>query len=147
MQLLRGVARELRLEELVVWQLACQLEDGVIDLVQRTSAARDFRFADQVTDAATDVASDVSEGFHRFRAAEFANFLRYARASLAETEKRLRTGVRKRHFTEADIEPLIRIAKRLGKAMINFEAYLIRKAQAKKSRERQGKQRRRRRLT
>jgi four helix bundle protein len=130
------VARELRLEDLVVWQLACQLEDGVIALVQRTRAARDFRFANQLTDAATDVASDVSEGFHRFRAAEFANFLRYARASLAETEKRLRTGVKKRHFSDADIEPLLLLARRLGKALMNFERYLLRKAAEKKQRER-----------
>ena len=129
------MARELRLDDLVCWQLACQLETGVIDLVQRTTAARDFRFANQLTDAATDVASDVSEGFHRFRAAEFAQFLRYARASLGETEKRLHTGVRKRHFTEADIEPLLHIARRLGKALTNFEAYLLRKADEKRKRQ------------
>jgi four helix bundle protein len=130
------VGRELRLEDLVVWQLACQLENGVIELVQRTSAARDFRFANQLIDAATDVASDVSEGFHRFRAAEFASFLRYARASLAETEKRLRTGLKKRHFTDADVEPLFILARRLGKALMNFERYLLQKAAEKKQRRR-----------
>jgi four helix bundle protein len=134
--------RELRLEDLIVWHLASRLEAEVIGLVQRTSACRDFRFANQLTDAVTDVASDVSEGFHRFSAAEFAQFLRYARASLAETEKRLRTGVLKRHFTETDIAPLIVLAKRLGKALTNFEAYLLRKAQEKKERERRERRKR-----
>ena len=103
---------------------------------ERTAAARDFRFANQLTAAATDVASDITEGFHRFRGAEFASFIRYARASLAETEKRLRTGVLKHHFTHSDIEPLLRTAKRLGKALMNFESYLLRKAEEQKRRKR-----------
>lgn len=124
------MGRPLVLEDLIVWRLACEFEDGVIDLVRGTPAARDFKFAGQITDAATSVPSNVSEGFHRFRALEFAQFIRYARASLAEAEKRLRTGVRKNYFRQADIDPLLRLARRLGKGLMNFHAYLIRRAAA-----------------
>lgn len=123
------MARPLRLDELIVWKLACEFEGQVLDLLERTPAARrDFRFAGQLTDAASSVPSNVTEGFHRFRAGEFALFLRYARASLAEAEKRLHTGVRHNYFAQSDIDPLLRLARRLGKALMNFHAYLAERA-------------------
>jgi four helix bundle protein len=130
------MARPLKLDDLVVWQLASEFEGRVIDLVRRTpEAARDFRFSNQLTDAASSVPSNVSEGFHRFKAAEFAQFLRYARASLAEAEQRLGTGVRKNYFRQAEVDPLLRLARRLGKGTMNLHDYLLRQAAAKNERE------------
>ena len=129
--------RALILDDLIVWQLACEFEGRVLALVRRTpEASRDFRFAGQITDAASPVPSNVTEGFHRFKAGEFAQFLRYARASLAEVEKRLHTGVRKGYFRQADIAPLLQLARRLGKGLVNFHDYLLRQAEAKKARHR-----------
>ena len=123
------MSRPLRLDDLIVWKLACEFEGQVLDLVaRRPEARRDFRFTGQLTDAATGVPSNVTEGFHRFRAGEFAQFLRYARASLAEAEKRLQTGVRRNYFAQADVDPLLRLARRLGKALTNFQAYLAERA-------------------
>lgn len=119
------MARPLKLEDLIVWQLACEFEGRVIELVRRTPpAARDFKFAGQLSDAATSVPSNITEGFHRFRAGEFAQFLRYARGSLAEAEKRLHTGVRLNYFRQGEIDPLLRLARRLGKGLTNFQRYL-----------------------
>ena len=130
------MSRPLKLEDLVVWQLASEFEGRVIDLVRRTPQAfRDFRFANQLTDAASSVPSNVAEGFHRFKAGEFAQFLRYARASLAEAEQRLHTGVRKNYFRQAEIDPLLRLARRLGKGAMNLHDYLQRQAAAKKARD------------
>lgn len=118
------MARALVLGELIVWQLACEFEKGVLELVRRTPAARDFRFASQITDAASSVPSNIAEGFHRFKAGEFAQFLRYARGSLGEVERRLHTGVLKGYFTQSDIAPLLQLARRLGKGLTNFHDYL-----------------------
>ncbi|MDQ3170528.1 MAG: four helix bundle protein [Acidobacteriota bacterium] len=131
-----GMSRPLRLDVLIVWQLACEFEGRVLDLVKRTPAAgRDYKFTSQLTDAATSVPSNIAEGFHRFRAPEFAQFLRYSRASLAEAEKRLNTGVRRSYFRQAEIDPLLRLARRLGKGTMNFHDYLLRQATEKKARE------------
>ena len=125
------MSRPLKLDELIVWKLACEFEAQVLDLIERCpTARRDFRFTGQLTDAATGVPSNVTEGFHRFRAGEFAQFLRYARGSLAEAEKRLHTGVRRNYFAQADIDPLLRLARRLGKALTNFQAYLAERARS-----------------
>jgi len=127
------MSRPLKLEGLIVWQLACEFESGVIDLVQGSRAARDFKFAGQLTDAATGVPSNITEGFHRFRALEFAQFIRYARASLAEAEKRLHTGVRRNYFGQSEVDPLLRLARRLGKGLMNLHDYLVRQAAASRA--------------
>jgi len=128
------MARELRLDDLVAWQLARELEGCVFDLVRRTPAERDLKFASQLTDAALSVTSNVTEGFHRFRAREFAQFLRYARGSLGETEQRLRAGVRRNYFAQRDIDPLLRLSRRLGKALFNLQVYLTSRADATSTR-------------
>lgn len=124
------MSRPLKLDDLIVWQLACQFEAGVLDLVRGTRGPLDFKFVSQLTDAATSVPSNITEGFHRFRAGEFAQFVRYSRGSLAEAEKRLHTGVRRNYFAQADVDPLLRLARRLGKALTNFHAYLAERAAA-----------------
>ena len=129
------MSRPLKLDDLIVWRLACEFEGRVLDLVKRTPAGRDFKFASQLTDAASSVPSNIAEGFHRFRAPEFAQFLRYSRASLAEAEKRLNTGVRRNYFRQSEIDPMLRLARRLGKGTMNFHDYLVRQSAEKKERE------------
>ena len=103
------VSRPLDIENLKVWKLACAFEDGVLDLLERSpKAVRDGKFYVQLGDAASSVANNVAEGFYRFNAAEFANFVRYSRASLAEAERQLRAGVRKRHWPQAAADPISR---------------------------------------
>ena len=111
----RGIAREeqthvadvYRLEDLVAWQLANEIKDAVFALLRTTPAGRDFRFAGQVGEAASSVASNIAEGFYRYNPAEFANFLRYARASVAELLTRLPDGVKRGYYAQADIESLL----------------------------------------
>jgi len=128
------MARPLNIDNLVVWKLACEFEDGVVALLQRTPrAVRDFKLYSQLSDAASSVASNVAEGFYRFNASEFAHFLRYSRGSLGEAETRLRSGVRKGYWTDTAIEPWLRIAYRLGRAIQRLREYLLEAAARKKA--------------
>lgn len=123
------MSRELKLENLVVWQLACQFEDGVLDLVEGSpTIRRDPRLYDQLTDAASSVPANISEGFYRFNAREFANFVRYASGSLGEAERRVRAGIRKRHWTDAQAGPCFEVALRLRPGLNGFRLYLLRAA-------------------
>ena len=127
------MSRPLRIEDLVVWKLACEFEAGVIALLRASPAAsRDFRFSSQLGDAASSVAANVAEGFYRYNASEFAQFLRYARASLAESEKRLETGVRLGFWRESDLTTWRAIAARLGPAMRGLHNSLMAAAKRKK---------------
>ena len=110
-----------RLEDLVAFQLAVELKRGVYALVDGNSRARsDWRYRDQIFDAALGGESNIAEGWHRHGAAEIAQFLRYALASLAETERRLRDGVDRNYFTLSEVEPLRRTCSRTIGATTNL---------------------------
>ncbi len=81
--------------ELAVFQLYDQLMKSVEAATATGRVAMDFKFCDQVNDAALDVTADVAEGFARFYPGEFARFLDYAIASLAEVRMRLEAGYRR----------------------------------------------------
>lgn len=120
------MARPLRIENLEVWKLACQFEDGVLRLLEGTPRARrDFKFYMQLSDAASSVANNVCEGYYRFNALEFANFLRYSRGSLREAQRRLRTGTLKGYWPMASVEPWLKLAYRLDSAIKAFRTYLL----------------------
>ena len=101
-----------RIEDLVAWQLANDIKDGVFELLARSPAGRDLRFAGQVSEAASSIASNIAEGFHRYNPAEFANFLRYARGSVAELLTRLPDGVKRGYYAQSDIESLLALLRR-----------------------------------
>lgn len=74
-----------RVEELVAYQFASEFKLEVYRLIdQSVGARRDFKFKAQLQDAASGMEATIVEGFGRRHAAEFAVFLRYALASLAE---------------------------------------------------------------
>jgi four helix bundle protein len=104
--------------------------------VHSPRAVRDGKFYAQLSDAASSVSSNVAEGFYRYNASEFAHFLRYSRGSLAEAERRLHAGVRKRYWPQASADVNLAIAAHLGPALDGFRRYLLAAAARKRERER-----------
>jgi four helix bundle protein len=88
-------------EDLVCWRLSRELASEVFAETARGPASRDFRFRDQIRDAAAGAPRNIAEGFGRFSPGEFAMFLRYAVASLAETRNHLLDGEDRGYFTPA----------------------------------------------
>ena len=82
------------IDDLVAFQFACEFRDAVGALLAASPRATgDFRFAEQLRSATDGVASNISEGFHRFLPSEGAQFLRYALSSLAEAKVHLESGI------------------------------------------------------
>jgi len=99
-----GVAK---LEDLIAYQAARSFKLAVYELVNRSQRARaDERYRSQIFDAAASVEMNVAEGFRRFSAAEFCQFLRYSRASLEETMRWLDDGVVRGYFTKSEVAQL-----------------------------------------
>jgi four helix bundle protein len=82
-----------RFDELISWQRMHELDVEVTKIAERLPIARDFKFSDQITDAANSAARNVAEGFARFYPDEFARFLDFSRGSATE----VRTCLRKAH--------------------------------------------------
>ena len=88
-----------RVDELAAFQFAVELKLHVYELMDGSrSAQQDLRFRGQLFEAVSGVDHCMAEGFARFSPGEFAQFLRYALASLEETEKRLNDGIQRRYF-------------------------------------------------
>jgi four helix bundle protein len=109
------------LEELLTYRLAREFKLEVYRLVRESpGASGDYRYRDQLFDAASGVESCVAEGFRRYGAAEFAQFLRYALASLTEAELRLKDGVDRKHFAADDLIVAQQLAKRCYTAALHL---------------------------
>jgi four helix bundle protein len=87
-----------RYEDLDCWKLAMDLA-GLLDaMTSEGEAAKDFAFRNQLRKSGTKAPAQIAEGFLRFRPADFANFLRMARASLGEAQTHLERGRRRNYW-------------------------------------------------
>jgi four helix bundle protein len=73
-----------QLEDLLAWQFAVQLRRLIHDYCQRPAIKRDFRFHDNLVDAASSAPRNLAEGFGRKYHREFARFAIIARGSERE---------------------------------------------------------------
>jgi four helix bundle protein len=110
-----------QVEELRAYQHAKAFRLEVYALVRASHAAsRDFKYRDQLFDAAAGVEMNIAEGWSSFVPGEIAQFLRYARASLHEAEKRLLDGVDRGYFTSDSCKKALRHADMCGGATVGL---------------------------
>lgn len=74
--------------------------------------------------AANSVSANIAEGFKRFNPQEFAQFLKYARASLAEINVHLDDARDRGHISGTQHAALTRLAARAAIASARLHAYL-----------------------
>ena len=113
-----------RFEDLIVWQLADALRTGVVAFTADGSASRDFKYCDQIRDAAASACRNIAEGFGRFRPTEFARYLEIAAGSLQEVKDALHDGHRRKYVDDSEHERLVRLALRTLKASYRLREYL-----------------------
>lgn len=111
-------------QDLVVWQIADELRREVYRLTDSGPAAKDFRFRDQLRQAAGGIPANIAEGFRRLGAREFIQFLRYAYASAGETAEWLEDGVVRKHWTNEGVAGAKRILGRLNPPLLALMRYL-----------------------
>ena len=100
-------------EQLVAFQVAVEFKREVYRIVERhPEIGWDIRFKGQLMDAAMGLESDLAEGFARNRPAEFAQFIRYGLASLAEAKRRLLDGVARNYFADSECRSALEINER-----------------------------------
>jgi hypothetical protein len=73
-------------QDFKAWQLARELNTKVFEMTSRAPACHDFKFRDNIRDAADSAQRNFPEGFGRFAPGDFAHFLDHSRASLLETK-------------------------------------------------------------
>jgi four helix bundle protein len=88
-----------RLEGLVIWQVACELRDGIGAALSAGTGARDWDFKGQIGRSSRSVPANIAEGFGYFKPRPFGRYLRIARASAMETRNHILEGRTKGHFS------------------------------------------------
>jgi four helix bundle protein len=112
-----------RLEELVIWVLACELRDGIYAAVSRGSARNDRDFRSQIERSSRSIASNIAEGYGYFRPRQFAKHLRIARASAMDTRNHIFEG-RTKYFSPEDSARFLRLCRRIIPGTSSLIEYL-----------------------
>jgi four helix bundle protein len=113
-----------RLEDLVVWQLACQLRDGIGAALLVGTGARDWNFRGQIERSSRSVTANIAEGFGYFKPRPFAKYLRIARASAMETQSHIVEGRTRKHFSPAEAKHFYRLSSRVLGGVSRLICYL-----------------------
>ena len=125
-----------RFENLLAWQRMHELSVEVWRATEHGPVARDWKFRDQIRDAADSAERNVAEGFGRYEPLVFAQFLDFSRASAEETKSLLKKGIEVGYLSSNDFERLDSLATRGLQAVAKFQRYL-RSPQAKRNAARQ----------
>ena len=112
--------------ELAAWQLANELRQLMLAIVARPDVRKDFKYCDQCKDAARSAASNIAEGFGRFKHKEFAQFLDYSIGSIKELHDLLIDGHSRGYVTQHELTAGIQLSKRAKAACVSLAAYLRR---------------------
>lgn len=111
-------------EELDAWKLSVDLRNDIYRMTSVGKAARDFKFRDQVRDSSASASRNIAAGWGRFHPNENAPYVRWARASLVETQNHLLHGQKEAYFTPQDFAAAWRLSSRAIGATTRYLRYL-----------------------
>ena len=104
-------------KDLIAWQKAMDLVEGVYAAMERFPSREKFSLTDQIRRAAVSVPSNIAEGQAHFNKGEFLHFLRHARGSLAEVETQILLAKRLKYISDEDEEMIAEQIDELGRIM------------------------------
>jgi four helix bundle protein len=113
-----------RYEDLVCWQLSHRLQERVMAFTAIGPAFKDFKYCDQIRDAASSAPRNIAEGFGRYQPKVFRNYLQIAAGSLQETRSHLEDGLVRGYLSEAEHLELKRLSLRAFRATVRLASYL-----------------------
>ena len=113
-----------RFQDLLAWQLAVQLQEIVNGYCEKPLIKRDFKFRDQLTDAAASAPRNIAEGFGRVYHREFARFAIIAKGSEQEVLNHLIDAHRRNYIDDAEYDRADHAARKAIKVLNGLIAYL-----------------------
>jgi four helix bundle protein len=113
-----------RFQELVVWQVARELERKVFAFTDKPSVLRDRSFCDQIRRSSSSAPRNIAEGFGRFWPGEFSHKLHIAVGELEETQDHLEKGLERKYLAADEHLEMFALADRAIGAAVKFIEYL-----------------------
>jgi four helix bundle protein len=112
--------KEMKLEDLQVYQISMKLADEVHDLILEWDNFHKFSTGTQLLNAADSISANISEGYGRFHYKDHRNFLYFSRGSLSETKTRLTKAVNRKLISDEVFTDLINRYNSLGIKLNNY---------------------------
>lgn len=122
-----------RFEELVAWQKARTLTKRIYEVTQIGSFAKDYGLASQIQRASVSIMSKVAEGFERFSAAEFQQYLSVAKASCAELRCQLYIALDIGYISQDVFQQLLQQSEEVGRLLGGLRASVQRRRQTQRN--------------
>jgi four helix bundle protein len=104
-------------EKLDVWQMAIELADFVLNLLDKIPANRHLRLVSQMESAVTSVSQNIAEGKGRQYKKEFIQYLSIAQGSLYETVTLNEVFKRRKLFRESDFQEIRKRAEEIDRKL------------------------------
>ena len=111
-------------EELEIWKEARRLHKKVVTLTEKEAVSKDYRFKNNMQEAAGSVMDNIAEGFERDSRLEFVNALSYSKGSTGEVRSQLFRGFDKGYWHQSELNELNEEYKILASHIANFIKYL-----------------------
>jgi len=105
----------MKLEDLVVYQLAMEIGDEIYFLVEKWDNFHKWTIGKQLIEAADSIAANISEGYGRYFYKENRQFQYYSRGSQSETKTWVTKARNRMHIDEATYNSLLSKLDELGK--------------------------------
>jgi four helix bundle protein len=115
-----------KIDDLPVFGRALEFWTAVNAILDRPGLRRNRKLWDQISDANDSITSNMREGFEQSSDEGFANFLVYAKGSVAEVVTRLQAATGKRLLSEQEFKERFLAGQELGKMLGGFIKYLRR---------------------
>jgi len=119
-----GMKNVCRLQDLVAWQLAVKLRRLTHQYCEKPTIKRDFKFHDNLADAASSAPRNIAEGYGRKYHPEFARFAIIARASEQEVLECLAEALERRYIDAAEFDAGDHAARKALKVLNRLIDYL-----------------------
>lgn len=113
-----------RFEDLEIWQEARALSKMVFEMTSIEPFSKDYKFRDQIRDAAGSVMDNIAEGFGRGGNREFVNFLSIAKGSNDEVRSQSYRAFDFNYINHDKLNELLEKTDKISKKISNFIQYL-----------------------
>jgi len=104
-----------KFEDLIAWQKARKLTQGIYQTSRRGAFAKDFGLAGQIQRASVSIMSNIAEGFERGGRGEFHQFLSVAKASCAEVRSLLYVALDIKYIDKTEFRKIMDEAEEVGR--------------------------------
>ena len=110
--------------EIVAYQLAIELRDKVLALIDNGTIPHNFKYRDQLTAAARSVPANIAEGFERYKHGQFGYHAGVAKGSLGELETHLGEARTRNLISKECHEAILRLLERTRKTTTGLLRHL-----------------------